>query len=131
MGQRVDQNQRTNNQEPEPDLGDDNNPPLSRASTLSSTDANYLSNQVNPNAQPLSQRQANPRRLMPSSSDPPPSGPPQLTEQQLNELAGVFAPPAPIPPRLNRQQLDDLAGAFAPSLPPPPPVMRKGGASYQ
>lgn len=118
------------------------NPPLSRASTLSSTDEDYLrTQQANTSAGLAASGSLPPRRSTrdllgagsgPVSREPTTYSGPSLTREQLAELEGAFSPTMVIvqrtsAPRLTRQQLDELTGAFAPVRIPSQPVNRWTG----
>ncbi|KAK0109518.1 hypothetical protein ONS95_002207 [Cadophora gregata] len=118
-------------------------PSLSRASSLSSTDLDYL------NAQAYRTESLKPNKLGPNKSEPrkskpkkdhlpppPPARPSQQPSQASNSrphvdweaFSGAFAPQPrahttryPVPP-LTPQQLNELAGAFAPPAPVPKDV---------
>ncbi|PVH72706.1 hypothetical protein DL98DRAFT_67175 [Cadophora sp. DSE1049] len=104
-------------------------PALSRASSLSSTDLDYL------NAQAFSTESSKPKKH--ASPPPLPARPHQQQSQNASSsgpqidweaFSGTFAPQPrvhttryPVPP-LTAQQLNELAGAFAPPAPTPKAV---------
>jgi len=109
-------------------LHTNDSPALSRASSLSSTDLDYL------NAQAFRTESSKPRKTV----SPPhlPVRPPQNQSQTLSSepqvdweaFSGAFAPQPrvhmtryPVPP-LTPQQLNELAGAYAPPAPTPKAV---------
>ncbi len=111
-------------------------PALSRASSLSSTDLDYLNAQAYRESRDNSPKPSRPQLPpRPTSSNLPRAPAPQVDWEAFE---GAFAPQArvqqptryPVPP-LTEQQLNDLAGAFAPParrLEPvmPPPKKRWG-----
>jgi len=80
----------------------DLSPAISRASTLSETDEQYLATQArigNTRPRPEFEREAFAGTFEPVRQRPQTKYPiPPLTKEQLDALAGAYAPPAPAPP---------------------------------
>ncbi|KAG4438501.1 hypothetical protein IFR05_006024 [Cadophora sp. M221] len=101
-------------------------PALSRASSLSSTDLDYLNAQAY-RAESMKPGYKAPQLLPPFRSPQQPAQASNSAPQvDWEAFSGAFAPQPrvhttryPVPP-LTPQQLDELAGAFAPPAPPAP-----------
>ncbi|KAH9207784.1 hypothetical protein DL95DRAFT_450129 [Leptodontidium sp. 2 PMI_412] len=107
-------------------LNSTDSPALSRASSLSSTDLDYLSAQAYRTEPPKPMYRAPQPPLVRSPEQQPAQASKLAPQVDWQAFSGAFAPQHrvqttryPVPP-LTPQQLNELAGAFAPPAPPIP-----------